>query len=124
MKITDSAALERANRLAELQERLDEAEAVAPLRGIGRFVVGSWLAAAAHYLWIGGVRPGTLDAVLLGILAIGGWTFLLSGAVKFAKARFGLRRIRAELAAFLGATEGESDRLLPANEPPTSRSPS
>jgi hypothetical protein len=97
----------RAERIAELQALVDEAEGRQPVpRGVPHLVVGSWLALVAHYLQNGGVAAGSPDVVLLGLLAAGGWGFLLFGGTRFAAARIKLRRLRKEL---LDLIEGPSD---------------
>ena len=95
----------RAERLAELQALIDEAEDRQPVpRGVPHVVVGSWLALVAHYLQAGGVGVGSPDAMLLGVLAAGGWGFLLFGGARFAAARVRLRRLRKELSDLLGGS--------------------
>ena len=98
----------RAERLAELQALIDEAEDRQPVpRGVPHVVVGSWLALVAHYLQAGGVGVGSPDVWLLGVLAAGGWGFLLFGGARFAAARIKLRRLRQELSDLLGGSSND-----------------
>ena len=114
---SDLAHTPRAERIAELQALVDEAEGREPVpRGVPHLVVGSWLALVAHYLQTGGVSAGSLDAVLLGLLAAGGWGFLLFGGARFAAARIKLRRLRKEL---LDLIEGSSDVEEPTDVAPS-----
>ena len=110
----------RAERIAELQALVDEAEALQPVpRGLPHLIVGSWLALVAHFLLIGGVTVGnTIGAGLLGVLAALGWGALLVGGARFLRARLRLRSLRRDLDDVLA---GRPDEAGDAEEAELSR---
>jgi hypothetical protein len=109
---SEGTDIEHAAKLATLQELVDEAEAVGPLQGMGRLVVGSWLAMIAHYLWAGGVTVGGLDTFLFGLLAAAGWGYVSVGGVRFLRSRLKLRQLRKDLAHLLGARSADESESV------------
>ena len=101
---TDLTPSSRAERIADLQSHVDEAEGRLPIpKGMPHMVVGTWLALVASFLQTGGVPVDSPWTVGFGVLAAAGWGVVVYGGARYASARLRLRRLRKELAELLGS---------------------